>query len=213
MLCVSIAENDVNKIISEIETRELAEIRLDAGDFTEEDVRKIFGSTNTNLIATHRTGRVSDDTRILLLSAAIESGASYIDIDVENSDIFKNSLIKKAKEKGTTIIVSYHNFESTPQIGELKEVMRWCKESGADIIKIASAVSTPQEAARILALYQYDSPIVALGMGDYGKITRVASVMLGAPFTYVSPVDGKKTAPGQIDLGRMQEILNLINQE
>jgi 3-dehydroquinate dehydratase len=47
-------------------------------------------------------------------------------------------------------------------------------------------------------------------MGDLGKITRIASLLLGAAFTYASIDDRKKTAPGQIDSKKLKEILEMI---
>jgi 3-dehydroquinate dehydratase-1 len=47
-------------------------------------------------------------------------------------------------------------------------------------------------------------------MGNLGKITRIASLLLGADFTYASIDDSKKTAPGQIDLKKLKEILEMI---
>ncbi|MFW6366286.1 MAG: type I 3-dehydroquinate dehydratase [Spirochaetota bacterium] len=212
MLCVCIAEKNADDVSSALAGCEFAEIRLDAGAFSAADTALLFGRKEVKLIATYRPGNASDETRIEILNAAIDAGAACIDIEVENSDAFKQAVIPRAKEKGVQVIVSYHNYENTPQCRELEEVIRWCRDSGADIIKISCAVHTRQEAARILSLYQYDFPIVALGMGEFGRITRVASVLLGAPFTYVSPEEGRGTAPGQIGRARMQEIIGLIQQ-
>lgn len=212
MLCVSIAEKDSSVIIDELKSVEFAEIRLDAANFSTDEVKSIF-STGKKLIATFRPNGSGDENRIAVLKAAVDAGAAYIDIGVENSDSFKQQIIPHCREKGCQVIISYHNYETTPQTREFDEVIRWCRESDPDIIKVAAKANTHHDAARILSLYRFDYPIVALGMGDFGKITRVASVMLGAPFTYVSRGEGKSTAPGQIDHERMKEILKLIEQD
>lgn len=213
MLCVAIAEADIDAVITALTPYEYAEIRLDAGTFSVADVGHMFSKPGKKLIATYRPGDVSDAERIELLRAAIDAGAAYVDVEVENSDSFKDAIIPYAHEHDAQVIVSYHNFSDTPEHGELNEIMRWCRSSGADIIKVVSTVHTPKDAARILALYESETPVIALGMGAFGRITRVASVLLGAPFTYVSSQDGRGTAPGQIDVSRMREILSLIQQD
>jgi len=45
-------------------------------------------------------------------------------------------------------------------------------------------------------------------MGPGGRIVRAAAPILGSPFTYASPDDGQKTAPGQMDRTSMERILN-----
>jgi 3-dehydroquinate dehydratase-1 len=49
-------------------------------------------------------------------------------------------------------------------------------------------------------------------MGDAGKITRIAAPLLGAPFTYASAEDTKKTAPGQIKADKIDAIIKMIKE-
>jgi len=47
-------------------------------------------------------------------------------------------------------------------------------------------------------------------MGDEGRISRIASPMMGAFLTYASVADGKETAPGQISIGDMITIFRIL---
>ncbi len=210
MICVSIADLGVSEAIKIIEKSELSEIRLDRMKFSAEDIYKLFNS-KYKTIATYRpVESVSDDERKKFLIAAVNTGASYVDIEVENNDDFKNEIIEAAKLKKCKTIVSYHNYEKTPVIRELEQIMRWCFESNADIAKIACHVDSVEGCSRLLSLYSYGNPIISIGMGQEGKITRIAATLLGAPFTYASIDESKKTAPGQFDSQQLNTIIEMI---
>ena len=58
-----------------------------------------------------------------------------------------------------------------------------------------------------MTLYSIGKPVVSLGMGELGKVTRIASLMLGAEFSFASQDDGAETAPGQIPYSTMKELV------
>ncbi|HPS87211.1 MAG TPA: type I 3-dehydroquinate dehydratase [Spirochaetota bacterium] len=210
MICVSIADLPVSEAIKIIESNELSEVRLDRIKFGAGDIEKLF-LTKNKTIATYRpVESVSDSERKKILIEAVNAGASYVDIEVENDDDFKNEIIEAAKLKNCKTIVSYHNYTKTPVIRELEQIMRWCFESRCDIAKIACHVDSNEGCSRLLSLYSYGNPIIAIGMGDDGKITRIAATLLGAPFTYASIDDSKQTAPGQFDSVKLKTIIDMI---
>jgi 3-dehydroquinate dehydratase type I len=64
--------------------------------------------------------------------------------------------------------------------------------------------------ARLLGLLNDTRPVVVVGMGHKGRITRIAALLLGSPFTYASLAAGKETAEGQIDWKSLKEIYKRI---
>lgn len=215
MICLSVAEKSFEKCEKILKENELVELRLDLCKFSDEDVKKLF-SIPTNIIACYRPDKKSEEERSKQLKIAMEAGASYVDIELEAPDNYKKELIKTAKENKCKIIISYHNYEKTPLIEELKQVLSWCFDSGADIAKIACLSNSQAENARLISLYDqkegFDKKIIVIGMGEKAKFTRVASIVLGAPFTYVSESDDKKTALGQIDKFTMKQLLEQIKK-
>jgi 3-dehydroquinate dehydratase-1 len=205
MICVSLKETDPEILFQVLERIEFAEIRLDGLDASVAGVRDIFARHN-NLIATCRPGPRNNKERKVLLSAAIMAGAAYVDIEVENDDSFKNAVIDQARRQGCKVIVSYHNFERTPDRLELEQIVDKCFVTGADIVKIACLVRSAKDNARILGILSDDRPLVVVGMGRLGKITRIAGPFLGSPFTYASFEEGKETAEGQINHMKVAEI-------
>jgi 3-dehydroquinate dehydratase-1 len=210
MICVSIADLSVSEAIKIIGSNELSEVRLDRIKFTAGDIEKLF-STENKTIATYRpVDSVDDNDRKKTLISAVNAGASYVDVEVENNDEFKNEIIEAARIKNCKTIISYHDYTKTPVIRELEQIMRWCYESDCDLIKIACYVDSNEGCSRLLSLYSYGKPIISIGMGQEGKITRIAATLLGAPFTYASIDDSKKTAPGQFDAEKLKTIIDMI---
>ena len=209
MICVSIADVSVDEACSIIRQNEISEVRLDRISFGRSDLEKIFSSGLT--VATYRPLEgVDSGRRLEALTDAIKHGASYVDVEVESSDSFKSSVREAAAGTGCKVIISYHNYIKTPVMRELEQILLWCFESGADIAKIACQADSASDAARLLSLYSLGRPVISLGMGDAGRITRIAATMLGAPFTYASIDAEKKTAPGQIDSRSLRKIIELI---
>lgn len=209
MICVSLAEQTAEDCIKALEGIEFAEVRLDRMDVTPADIEKIF-SVHSNLIATCRPGRQDRDTRLAFLAAAIQTGAAFVDIEVEADEEFKNAIRKAAREKGCRVIVSYHNYEKTPGQPELVQIVRSCFDSGGDIAKIACKVHADQENVRLLSLLEEKRPLVVIGLGTRGRVTRLAAPLLGSPFTYASLSPGKETAEGQLEKESLETMLNAL---
>jgi len=211
MICVSLAEKDPKVCLEILEKVEMAEIRIDLTESSDEDIRKIFSSRN-KLIATCRPGKYSQPERIHKLKLAIESGATFVDIEYEADDDFRNALIEFAHLRQCDVIISYHNYEKTPELDELEKIMHNCFEQGADMAKIATMIKVNRDNSKILSLYKAPGRLVAIGMGELGKISRIVAPFLGAEFTYASLTDDNTTAPGQISYTRLNKYILEIMQ-
>lgn len=209
MICVSLKEKNSETCIRLIRKIDFAEIRLDKMDAGLADVRKIF-SSHPNLIATFRPTLRDEKDRESLLLEAIEAGAAFVDIEIESKEAFKNALIKKALECECKVIVSYHNFKMTPVREELEHLVDWCFDSGADLAKLACMVQSNTDNVRLLGLLSDTRPIVVVGMGQLGKITRIVGPLLGSQFTYASLDERKETAEGQINHILLRKILKSL---
>jgi len=209
MICISIGSSDFESTLKLIEGFQIAEIRLDISNYGEKEIREIF-SGKCNLIATCRPGKIPDEKRKEMLSIAVEAGASFLDLELDVSDSYKNDLIEIARKNKCAIIVSYHNYEKTPFIRELEEIVSWCYNSGADIAKVACRVRSKADCARMLSLYNNEKKIISIGLGIEGRITRIIAPFMGAPFTYASISPGKKTGDGQMDVETLQKYLEIF---
>ena len=212
MICLAISDKKVENCLSLLDKAELAEIRLDLTEFSIEEIKMVFKHP-TPAIATCRPDKTGKKEQLEKLTAAIQAGAAYVDIEIEADKDQQEALIAVARKNNCKVIVSYHNFESTPGLKDLYNIIDECYTLGADVAKIATLCHTKADSARLLSLYSTDKPLVALGMGKYGKITRIMAPFMGAEFTFASTDEGVETAPGQIGYSRMKEIIHYLNNE
>jgi 3-dehydroquinate dehydratase-1 len=211
MICVSLAEKNTDVCLEILEKVDMAEIRIDLAELSDKDIIKIF-SARKKLIATCRPGKYSLSERIHKLKLAIESGATFLDIEYESDDDFRNEMMEYAHVHQCDVILSYHNYEMTPELDELEKIMHKCFELGADIAKIATMVKVNRDNSKILSLYKAPGRLVAIGMGELGKISRIVAPFLGAEFTYAALTDDSITAPGQISYDRLNKYILEIMQ-
>lgn len=211
MICVAISNKNKDEILYTLNRVEMAEIRLDLCKLSDGDLTEIFGHS-TPTIATCRPENSGKELQLDILSKAIAAGADYVDIEIEADEQQRNALIQIAREHHCRVIISYHNYTETPGLRELYQIADECFALGADVAKLAVAASDKSDAARILSLYSMDKPLVVLGMGDAGKITRIAAPLLGAEFTFAAMDDGTSTAPGQITVSAMNDMLSILEK-
>ncbi|MBN1951586.1 MAG: type I 3-dehydroquinate dehydratase [Bacteroidales bacterium] len=212
MICVAIADKNPEVCLRILEQVELAEIRIDLTGFDEEQVRKVC-SHSTPTVATCRADNLDAEIQYQLLVAAIESGAAYVDVEIEAGRQQIDRIGAAAKKAGCKLIVSYHNYSETPSSEDLNMIIEECFSLGADIAKLATRVNHRSDNARLLSLYASDKPLVILGMGETGKITRIMAPFLGAEFSFAGMDDGKITAPGQIPYSQMKSIIENLQRE
>lgn len=135
-------------------------------------------------------------------------GASHVDLEVEAPQPYKDEIVAFAKKRGVKIIVSMHNYEKSEESSlNLDSIISQCFDCKADIAKVAVSVVSTQGASRVLALYNDPRPIVAIGMGPFGKITRLSALLLGAPFSFACYDEASATAPGQMSKHVMHHLL------
>jgi 3-dehydroquinate dehydratase type I len=211
MICISISEKSIEKCISLLEKVELAEIRLDLNDFGDEEIEKVF-SCRRRLVATCRPGKYPKEIRFEKLKKAIVSGATYVDIEYEAPEEYQRNLMTYAHQHECYVIFSYHNYELTPELEELEKIMQGSFSMGCDVVKIATLVRVNRDNSKILSLYKSPGRLIAFGMGDLGKITRIVAPFLGAEFTYAAMDVGEPTAPGQIRYTQLKEFIASIQQ-
>jgi 3-dehydroquinate dehydratase-1 len=207
MLCVSLGNANFEECLEAVKKYELCELRLDKLKLKDSELKKLFAA-GKKIIATYRPRNIKDAERMKRLKAVIDMGTTYVDIEVEATDAFKEEIILYAEKKKCKIIVSYHDYEKTPLREELKHIVEWCKSSSPDVIKIACHSRSDRDNARLLGLLDSDFKMIVIGMGAKGKVTRIFAPKLGAFCTYVTLSDRNKTAPGQLTKEEMEKILD-----
>ena len=209
-ICVSIGEMPFSRCLQLAAALPLVEIRLDLLPLDSEKI-DLLAMQCRQWIATCRPAEnLAEHERSALLAAAIRAGATYVDIEYEAEPDYRQPLIDLARQHQCKVIISYHNFESTPDVDTLNQIIRNATVMGADCVKIAVTANSPADCARVMSLYDRHERLIAFAMGDAGKITRIAAPFLGAEFTFASVDEAHLTAPGQLTASQMEVIYRII---
>jgi 3-dehydroquinate dehydratase-1 len=217
-VCTVVKGNDITSFFKNFkrikeENAELIELRVDYIEkLSIDDIELIYSKCGGECIFTCRRKdegghfQGSEPERMKIIKKAIDLGFEYVDIELKtvNSTVFD--------VKNTKVIVSYHNFDLTPSEKTLKEKVMEMRKVGADIMKFAVKINKQDDIerlAKILVSRKVNEDMIVIGMGQKGKITRVIFPLLGSYLTFAS-VDGKTSAPGQIDIKELDQIYNKL---
>ena len=127
-------------------------------------------------------------------------------LDIEFNVLQKDKkFLKDVKNSKTKILVSWHDFKKTPKLENLNKKFTNMKKF-SNYVKIVTTAKTVNDAVRILSLYNNGSKVklIAFSMGEEARFTRILSLHMGSPFTYVSL--GKPIAPGQFSVDEIRSI-------
>jgi 3-dehydroquinate dehydratase type I len=130
--------------------------------------------------------------------------ADYIDLPYRESE----TIMPKDTSK---VILSFHDFQKTPTLSELQDILHKMAEFNPAIIKIATTAHTEKDVIHLFQL-QVNNPdlmgrMIIIGMGQKGQATRTTARMFKQPITFASLDAGNETAPGQLSAKDLKEKL------
>lgn len=138
-----------------------------------------------------------------------------VDFELRNQEERIIELRKITRIHNILLLLSYHNFDKTPEekllIGKCQEAERY----GADIVKTAVMANTREDVLNLLntaltAETQFNIPAVTISMGEYGLVSRVFGWMFGSPITFGA--GEKSSAPGQLPVEELMEVLDTLRK-
>ena len=198
MICVPVTGPNMAQALEDIKkarsVADLIELRLDLIESFQ--LKQLMNATSPEVIVTYRPVRqggkseLSDADRIKVLQEALSLGAKFIDVEWDAvSQINKNDLAK--------VIVSRHFFDGFPE--NLLEIIAELDKHPAAITKVAVKIQDiSQNGILFKALQNKKKPMILIGMGEDGVISRICSRVFGSYLTFASLTSGKESAPGQI---------------
>ncbi len=123
--------------------------------------------------------------------------AALVDIELRAVDQMA-PIIAEAGRRQVGVIVSHHNFQTTPARERLQDLARRALRIGATIFKVASVTDTPAEVAVLLSFMARQRRIMlsVMGMGKYGRASRLLLAQAGSVLNYgylgsAAPVPGQ----------------------
>ena len=215
MICVPLTKKGTEATLANLnraaEVADLVELRLDC--IEEYDLSRLMRERPCPVIVTNRPVREGgsfngdEKERVRPLKEAINLGADYVDIEHDSSHLIED-------RKKTKLIVSYHNFQETPS--DLLSIYTRLKKLGADIVKVTVWAQNALDNLVVFdVLKSSEIPSIGLCMGEAGLMSRVLAPKFDAFLTFASLEQGGESGPGQITLGKMNELYrtNMIDSE
>ena len=157
-----------------------------------------------------------DASYIALYQQWLEAGfADLIDIEMRIGAPAVDRLVKQAHQHYVAVILSYHDFQATPDNADMLRRLSWQAAHGADILKIAVMPKTPQDVSRLTDVtwqmrQRSDKPLLTMAMGGLGAVTRVSGEVFGSNLTFGTL--GEASAPGQLDVQALDQALTTLHK-
>ncbi|MBW6518704.1 MAG: type I 3-dehydroquinate dehydratase [ANME-2 cluster archaeon] len=149
----------------------------------------------------------SEAGRIDLLLSTISRADA---VDIELSAPLRSKVGDTVKSAGKTLIISSHDFRTTPSSDAMLSILVQEKEAGADIAKLAVTPAGTDDTLRLLEVtHQAGFPVCTIAMGRQGAHTRVVAPLYGSVLTY-GAVD-EAVAPGQLKIDELKHMLELLS--
>ncbi|MCE5336305.1 MAG: type I 3-dehydroquinate dehydratase [Desulfobacteraceae bacterium] len=155
-----------------------------------------------------------EELRIKMLADAARAGAEWVDLEhdaeIGEMDMFRGH--------GAKILLSWHNPLETPHRGILHARLESMCKTAADALKMVTFAQSDEDNLKILELIplarkEFGKKLIAFCMGPKGAWSRLACLMLGSPWTYAQLPGLSPTAPGQLSVSEMREMLRVLDRK
>ena len=221
-ICLSINGSSVAEVLRVVQAyghdADVLEIRLDL--LTAPEVGLFVETLDLPLLFTNRpkweggAWNGSEEARVDLLLQAISSGAHYVDIELQAPSESFERIVTAAAISDCKTIVSWHNFDETPDQNQLRALVQQMAESGADIGKIVTMAHDYIDTLRVLSLQlvarELGFPLACFSMGKAGQMSRIATLGLGGVLSYGAADAESCTAPGQLTVAELRFVQEMI---
>jgi 3-dehydroquinate dehydratase type I len=142
----------------------------------------------------------------------LESSDNLLDFDI-NSGSWGLEYIKENKLQNK-LIASFHDYEKTPELDDLKKIVKDMERYKPEIYKVSTFCKTPEDALKLLnlslVLKKGEKKFLIFGMGEEGTMVRIYAALWGNEFNFAPSEDDEKSAPGQLTKSNLDRALNLL---
>lgn len=147
---------------------------------------------------------------LLCKTAMLTKLIDYIDVEFLLGDTIVNSIVKHAKISNTKVLMSNHDWDSTPRCEIIENRLKVMLDRGADIAKVACTPRCEEDVEEMIKAGKNlagEENIVLISMGEMGMKTRVHPELSNSCMTFAS-LESAQSAPGQINVEEMYKIIN-----
>jgi 3-dehydroquinate dehydratase I len=193
---------------------DLCELRIDLLQTVPAGLESLTSELPYRKIATVRdsreggAGALSEAVRFELFERFLPQ-CDMMDVELENLSAC-SSLVQRAESEGKQVIVSVHDFLKTPSLNELQSMLDRSGPGNRRLFKAATNVRNWADVEILIEFMRRNSQarVAAMGMGAFGKLSRLVLGRLGSALAYGSVSDA--VAPGQWPVAELARILSEI---
>ncbi len=111
--------------------------------------------------------------------------AAFIDVELRSVEKL-DGILALALAQSVQVIVSNHHFRCTPKLERLESLLAQAVAAGADIFKLAALASSAADVSALLGLLARPRkiPLSVMGMGSFGKVSRLLLAKAGSVLNY-----------------------------
>jgi 3-dehydroquinate dehydratase-1 len=169
--------------------------------------------------AVHEGGEpipVDEETVVELYGALCASGdIDLVDYELSQAEGHRRRVRAVSQAHGVAMIVSCHDFSTTPGAAEMLHTLLRAEREGADIAKLAVMPRSPSDVLRLLdASLQASAalriPLITMSMGGIGALSRVCGWQYGSSVTFA--VGQRVSAPGQIPIETLRGAMAALGE-
>lgn len=133
-----------------------------------------------------------------------------IDYELSNDASNLASLRRVSADNGIAMVMSYHNFQETPDAATLDGKFARAQALHADVGKVAVMPKDPADVLALLAATWRASqaltiPLISMSMGGIGSLSRMIGWVYGSAATFA--VGKSSSAPGQVAIDELRAVL------
>ena len=142
--------------------------------------------------------------------APLLAPAAAVDIEIASAPEMAGA-IGAAKAAGTLVVLSFHDFDKTPDIETLREKVRIGIDLGADVVKLATQTNSFRAVSNLVGLLDGAShPLAVMGMGQLGMASRLLAAQCGSVLNYASA--GAAKVEGQWPAAEFRSLLERVGR-
>ncbi len=159
---------------------------------------------------------IGDDEVVRLYDAVAASRlVDLIDFEMGNDPEHIGHVRESTRSHDTRLILSYHDFEGTPNRDFLVQSFLKAERLGADVAKVAVMPRDRMDVLTLLAATaEADDavgiPLISMSMGPLGAVTRMIGGVFGSSLSFA--VGDTASAPGQIPIADLVVVYDVIRR-
>ncbi len=151
----------------------------------------------------------------LYVDVCVSQSVDIVDYELSNLTSNLEQIRRASRDNDVAMIMSYHNFQFTPEAAVLSAKFMDAEQLGADIAKLAVMPKTPEDVLTLLGVTWRASetggiPLIGLSMGGIGSLSRIVGGFYGSSVTFA--VGKASSAPGQIPIEELRAVLATVRK-